>query len=96
MKPMTFKEVADLYCDRQEQSPEGLREILLGQKERYSPTGFMLLECPMMDSSYFGSLAILPFGPNNTFKEVPNHPISPRGLASDTSVVIGVLKAEDL
>jgi hypothetical protein len=58
--------------------------------------GWMLLECQVMDGSRLGSLTILPYGPNNTFARVPDHPISPRGLASDMSVVVGVLPAENL
>jgi hypothetical protein len=85
----TFKELAELYCETQEQTPEGLREILDAQTLRYHPHGFMLLRCEMLDSSLLGTRTILPYGPNNTFKEPPAHPVSPRGLASDMSVVEG-------
>lgn len=93
---MTSQEFLAKYCERQENTPEQLRETLLAQKQRFNPDGFMLLECHMMDSSRLGSLTILPYGPNNTYKAVPDHPISPRGLASDMSVVVGILKAENL
>lgn len=96
MKEMTFDEMAKLYCERQQNEPEELLTILLKQREQYNPTGFMLLECQMMDSSYMGSLVVLVYGPNNTYKEIPNHPISPRGLASDMSTVIGFVPAEKL
>ncbi len=89
MKPpvLSFDDFAKLYCETQEQTPEGLRAVLQQQSERYQPLGYMLLRCEMMDSSRLGTRVILPFGPNNTFKEPPDHPISPRGLASDMSVV---------
>lgn len=91
-----FNDFALMYCERQEQTPEGLRQILREQRQRFSPVGWMMLECVMLDSSRLGELVILPFGPNNTYKEVPNHPISPRGLASDMSTVKAVLVVEDL
>jgi len=94
MKPipeLLFAEFAAKYCEKQEQTPEGLKDILDGQRQRYNPTGWMMLECQMLDSSRMGSLVILPYGPNNTYKTVPDHPISPRGLASDMSVVVAIL-----
>lgn len=87
MKELDFAAFAALYCESQEQSPEGLRAMLEEQIGRYKPDGFMLLRCVMMDSSRFGHRVILPYGHNNTFKAVPDHPISPRGLASDISEV---------
>jgi len=96
VKQMTFNEMATLYCERQVNTPEGLRNTLLKQKRLFSPDGWMLLECQQFDSSKFASMVILPYGPNNTHKEVPDHPISPRGLASDMSVVVGVLTLDEL
>jgi len=93
---MTFNEMATLYCERQVNTVEGLRNTLLKQKRLFSPDGWMLLECQQFDSSKFASMVILPYGPNNTHKEVPDHPISPRGLASDMSVVVGVLTLDEL
>lgn len=89
MKPpvISFDEFAKLYCESQECTPEELREKLNSLIHTYQPMGFMLLRCEMMDSSRFGSRVILPYGPLNTFKHPPDHPISPRGLASDMSVV---------
>ena len=84
---ITKQELIALYCESQNSTPEKLESILNVQTQQYRPKGFMLLRCDMMDSSYFASRTILPFGPNNTFKEIPDHPISPRGLASDMSVV---------
>lgn len=92
---LSFADFAAKYCERQEQTPEGLRTIFNRQTELYHPDGWMLLECHMLDSSRIGSLTILPFGGTATYKEVPDRPISPRGLASDMSVVIAVLKASE-
>lgn len=91
-----IEEFAAKYCETQEQTPEGLLEILRAQKERYSPDGFMLLECQDMCSSKLGNKVILPYGPNNTFKSPPDHPVSPRGLASDMSVVIATVSASSI
>ena len=96
MNPMTFMQFAKAYCIRQQQTPAGLLDRLLVQKARYNPTGWMLLECQMMDSHHHGSLTILPYGGTATYKEVPTHPISPRGLASDMSVVIATLAASEI
>lgn len=93
---MTFTELAAHYCRTQESTPEELRATLLKQIERYAPVGFMLLRCEMFDSHRFGSHTILPYGPNNTHKEPPGHPISPRGLASDMSTVAGTVLASDV
>jgi hypothetical protein len=88
---MKFKEFAKLYCDTQQQTPEELRKILKLQNDRYTPDGWMILECQQLDSSLMGNRVILPYGPNNTYKTIPDHPVSPRGLASDMSVVIATL-----
>ena len=96
---LTFDQLASQYCERQLQTPGGLRETLKSKITQFQPTAFVLLECKMMDSSMLGSLTILPVGPNNTHKSVEqaaSHPISPRGLASDMSVVVGWVAAEEI
>lgn len=93
---MQFDEFAAKYCDRQEMTPEGLRATLMSQKKRFRCDGWVLLECQVLDSSYLGQLVIVPYGPDNTYKSPPDRPVSPRGLASDTSVVVGTLLAADL
>lgn len=57
-----------------------------------------MLECEDMSASRFGDRVILPFGPNNTYKDVPPRDavISPRGLASDSSCPIAWIGREDL
>lgn len=93
---LTFVELAHKYCDRQDSTPEGLLNVLSVQAVKFNPIGWVLLECVDMSSSYLGSLTLLPIGPNNTHKEIPTRPISPRGLASDMSVPIGFLPVADL
>ena len=90
-----FGQFAKRYCERQDQTYEGLRTVLQEQQKRFAPTGWVLLECHVMDSSRLGELTIFPYGPNNTFKDVPAQPVSPRGLASDMSIVVAVLLAKD-
>ena len=95
---LTWAELSAKYCERQEQTPEGLLTILQQQAKKFSPDGWMLLECQMMDSSLIGSLTILPFGPNNT-RKIPleyGEVVSPRGLASDMSACTGILWRKDL
>lgn len=96
VEQVDFNEFARRYCERQTSTPPELKAVLLRQRELYAPEGWMLLECQQFDSSRFASYTILPYGPNNTFKEVPDHPISPRGLASDMSVVTAVMTTDKL
>jgi hypothetical protein len=93
---LDFAAFAAKYCERQEQTPEGLGDVLREQKARFAPVGWFMLECVQFDSSRLGSLVILPWGPNNTYKSPPEGAVSPRGLASDMSTVCAVLYAEDL
>ena len=92
----TFEQFAKRYCETQEQTPDGLREVLKQQISRFQPDGFMLLRCEMLDSSLCGQHVILPYGPRNTFKTPPEHPVSPRGLASDMSVVTAIIPASEV
>ena len=96
MEKMTFDAFAGRYCDRQDNTPDGLKAVLNAQKKKFQPVGWILLECQDMSGSRMRELTIFPYGPNNTLKEVPANPISPRGLASDMSTVVGVLAADDL
>lgn len=92
----TFDQLARRYCDRQDQTPEGLLKILQQQKIEYTPTGWFLAECQYLTSYNAGLLVILPYGPNNTFKEIPTGVFSPRGLASDTSSAVAYMTVEDV
>ena len=87
MKEMTFKEFAEAYCAKQESSPKKLADIFKTQVERYSPDGWMLLECQMLGSSRSGDLTILPFGPICTHKTPPTEPVSPSGLVWFVAVI---------
>lgn len=94
---MTFDEFAVKYCERQKSTPAELLVTFKAMCATYKPIGFFMAEAQLMDSSYFGSLVALPYGgPENTFKEVPSHPFSPRGLASDTSVAVAYVLADEL
>lgn len=93
---LNYIDFARKYCERQVSTPDELFRRLHSQQVEYQPEGWFMLECQMLDGSRLGELTILPYGPNNTFKTVPDHPVSPRGLASDMSVVVATLSAEDL
>lgn len=86
-----FDDFAAKYCETQQCTPVELLEKLKDSAQKYEPEGWFLAEVQVMDSSQFGSRTILPYGPKCSFKTVPTTPFSPRGLASDTSVVIAVL-----
>jgi len=96
MKTMDLPEFAGLYCAKQTQTPVGLINRLKEQKAKWNPQGWVLLECVTLDSTRLGQLTILPYGPSNSLKAVPQTPISPRGLASDMSVVVGILPADQI
>jgi hypothetical protein len=96
MNAISYKEFAARYCKRQENTPEDLYSTLESQQRTYQPDGWMLLECVDLSSSRLGSYVILPYGPNNTYKEPPAKPISPRGLASDMSIVVALLDSASL
>ena len=70
--------------------------VLHRQKDQYSPTGWFLAECQQLDSSHCGEMMCLAYGSNNTIKTPPEKPFSPRGLASDMSVVTHFMLVEDL
>ena len=85
-----LEEMVDRYIERQDATAGEILSRLKAISVSYRAVGFMLLECQMMDSSMLGSLVILPFGGKSTFHVPPHHPVSPRGLASDTSTVVAV------
>jgi hypothetical protein len=93
---VNFQEFARRYCERHVNSPTRLAETLREKNAAFKPTGWLLLECQDFASSRFGHYAILPYGGNATLQEIPDRPISPRGCASDISVVVAVIKAEEV
>jgi hypothetical protein len=88
---MTFEQFAAKYCERQEKTPEQLKAIFEVQRLAFEPDGWMMLECGDMCSSRLGQLTVLPYGGKATYKTVPDHPVSPRGRASDMSMVVALL-----
>lgn len=83
------------YTERQKSpTSDELRDIMKAQKAKYQPVGWVMLQCEDMSSSRMGELTIFPYGPNNSLKEVPTRPVSPRGLASDMSMAVAICLAE--
>ena len=66
------------------------------QYERYKNDGWVVMECKQFDSSRFGEIVLLAYGPNNTLQEIPQHPITPRGLSSDISVACAFITSKSL
>lgn len=93
---LTFEQLATLYCERTESTKQTLYGRLTEQRRTFHPIGWVLLECVQLDSSRLGERVILPYGPSNTLKQVPEHAVSPRGLASDMSIVIGIMPTTNL
>lgn len=60
MTPETIDraELIRRYCERQEQTPEKLAEILEERDRQFDPDGWALLECVVMDSPRIGELTI--------------------------------------
>jgi len=86
-KQVTWVEFSALFVSSQETTEKRFAADLRRMKERYDSEGFFIARCEVMDSSLFGNRVALGFGKSHTWKSVPDHPISIRGLASDTSVV---------
>lgn len=95
---MTIAALISKYCERSDSSTGELDVILRKQRRIYEPIGWILLECQNMSSSHAGQYAILPYGPENTVKALPlpTDLISPRGVARDTSTVIGFALADEV
>lgn len=92
-----YCELLRRYLVTQEGTDESLKAQLDKVEDLFDPDGLMLVQAQIMGSSWYGQHVILPYGPQCTYKQVPDHPITPRGLASDTSVVVAVyeIKKQD-
>ena len=93
---MSFGELAEKYCERQDSDPPSLLMVLQAQRANFSPDGWMLLENPLLDSSQRGRLYVLAYGPNNTCRTLMETPFTINGLASGTVCAIGHLPVGDL
>jgi hypothetical protein len=71
MENLSFEAFATLYCETQQSTPESLVTVLESQVNKFQPTGWFLSRCEDMCSSKLGNQVILPYGPANTFKEIP-------------------------
>lgn len=76
--------------------PDYLADALRTQAATYAPTGWFMLEVCDMWASRLGERRVVVYGENCTYKEVPTVAVSPRGLASDMSMVVAVLLADQL
>ncbi len=94
-KQVSWNEFAARYVERQVSTVDELRGKLEIQMGMYKPLGFFIAQCQMLGSSRLGSMVVLPYGPNNTFKTVPDFAFSPRGLASDMSTAEFFVTIED-
>lgn len=91
---VSIEELARRYCESQESTTDDVLNRLEIVRGRFRPDGFMLLRCEDFCSSRFGHQVILPYGGAATFKSIPEHPVSPRGLASEMSVVVAYCEVE--
>lgn len=95
MENLNFKDFAARYCETQESTPEKLAEIFKKQIGNFEPTGWFLSECHDMCSSKFGNQVILPYGPNNSYKEIPaNGLVKPHAGSGCTYTVVATLSRE--
>lgn len=90
VETVSQEELVRRYCARQDATPEQVVERLVAIGKARMVSGWMLAECHQLDSSSMGTLTLVPWGPGCTFKEIPTHPFSPKGLASDMAVVVAV------
>ena len=95
MENLSFKDFAARYCETQESTPEKLAEIFKKQTSKFEPTGWFLSVCQDMGSSRLGNQVILPYGPNNSYKEIPaNGLVRPHEGSGCTYTVVAVLSRE--
>ncbi len=87
---ITVGELVARFCKRQDATLEQVYRHLDNILRRHDVVGWVLLQCVLLDSSRLGELVIMPYGPGCTLDVVPHKPISPRGLASDMSIVVAV------
>lgn len=87
---LTLDAMVQEYLTRQEGDPAEVRAQLDSFHSLFQSRGVVLLECQMLGSSKLGEYTLVAFGPRNTLKDIPAHPISPRGLASDMATVKAV------
>jgi len=95
VKTLGWDEFAALYCATQEQTPEGLASLLRSNAKTFQPEGFLIAECQVLGSRWPPRI-ILPYGGSATLPSPPEGFFSPRGLASDQSVVIALLPIDGL
>lgn len=91
MKQLTLEDLVAAYTATQDTTPEALTHRLNSIQVLQQPAGFMLLRYCDLSSSRIGQHVILPYGPNNTYKVLPeaNHIFHPLGLASDSAQCVG-------
>lgn len=87
---LTLDALVQEYLTRQEGDPEEVRERLDDFHRTFASRGVLLLECQMLGSPLFGEYTLVAFGPRNTIKDIPTHPVSLHGLASTMSTVKAV------
>lgn len=95
VEKLTKQALVERYVERQIATVEEILTRLEGISQEREVTGWMLLECQQLDSSRMGNYTIVPYGPGCTLKEPPTVPISPRGLASDMSVVVAIAESNE-
>ena len=96
VESLDFRSFARRFSPNGGMPPSELLTTLRKQRKDLNPTGWMLIECHMVDSSRFGDRMVIAYGPTCTIHEVPTHPFSPRGLASDMSVVVATMPVDNL
>lgn len=91
-----WSEFAQLYCERNDSTEEELIEALRVNTGTYQPMFFALMECQMLGSHQLGQRTIVPVGGAATWQNLPDKPVSLRGLASDMSSMIAFINVEDV
>lgn len=71
-----------------------LRDRICKIADDYAPDGFLIAECQDLSSSHMGERIVLPYGGKATLPAPPTGLFSPRGLASDMSVVIATIETK--
>lgn len=94
MEKVDLNELVRRYCETQDCEPPQVLERLKEIRRLFEPDGFFLAQAQDMSSSFFGTHVIIPYGGKSTFAAPPTGVFTPRGLASDSSVVTAVYEIQ--
>ncbi len=84
-KLVTKRQLVEEYVKTQVGTVDSILAHLTRMEEQIEPEGFVLLRNVVMDSAKLGDQMILAYGPDCTYKSLPDTLVLTNGLPSSTS-----------